>query len=352
MAKPLKDILSGVKSSKTVAGSTGTDPGVDYDPKNPAEQDFVAKHKVEVHADRVGNGDDVYKGKTKQAKYPKQDAKVYEETEELDEKSESFEKVMNKAKEKRKNNPKKHKIIAPVIDRSKTIRYSGDKERLGLHKEEAEELDENTKKRTAMGYDKDGNETGGIQVRSNRQALKLLKKHHPDKEERVTVKLFKGDAPKKGDKGGRVSHSKLAKEEVEINEISKKILKSYQKKATTSANRAHEKSEKESDAAMSTDGNKNPAKQAKHHANAAAAEKVLDKRKAGLKRAEKKVGKDSNKYKRSWWGEGTVEECKHEGGCGCSSKKLLLDKKTRKESAPGDTPIKFPSGAVGDEGRV
>lgn len=84
MAKSLKDILAGVKSSKTVPGSTGTQPGVDYDPKAPAEQDFVAKHKTEKHADRVGNSDDVYKGKTKEAKYPKQDAKVYEETEASD----------------------------------------------------------------------------------------------------------------------------------------------------------------------------------------------------------------------------------------------------------------------------
>lgn len=84
MAKSLKDILAGVKSSKVRAGSTGTEPGVDYDPKAPAEQDFVAKHKTEVHADRVGNGDDVYKGKTKEAKYKKQDAKVYEETEASD----------------------------------------------------------------------------------------------------------------------------------------------------------------------------------------------------------------------------------------------------------------------------
>lgn len=62
MAKSLKDILAGVKSSKVVTGSTGTDPGVDYDPKAPAEQDLVAKHKTEIHADRVGNGPEVYSG--------------------------------------------------------------------------------------------------------------------------------------------------------------------------------------------------------------------------------------------------------------------------------------------------
>jgi hypothetical protein len=60
MTKSLKDILAGVKTSTVVPGSTGTQPGVDYAPKAPAEQDVVKKHKVEKHADRVGNGDDVY----------------------------------------------------------------------------------------------------------------------------------------------------------------------------------------------------------------------------------------------------------------------------------------------------
>lgn len=60
MTKSLKDILAGVKTSTVVPGSTGTQPGVDYAPKAPAEQAVVKKHKVEKHADRVGNGDDVY----------------------------------------------------------------------------------------------------------------------------------------------------------------------------------------------------------------------------------------------------------------------------------------------------
>lgn len=60
MAKSLKDILNGVKASKVVPGSTGSDPGVDYAPKAPAEQEFVKKHSREKHADRVGNGDDIY----------------------------------------------------------------------------------------------------------------------------------------------------------------------------------------------------------------------------------------------------------------------------------------------------
>lgn len=60
MAKSLKDILSGKKASKVTPGSTGSNPGVDYAPKAPNEQEFVKLHKVEKHEDRVGNGDDVY----------------------------------------------------------------------------------------------------------------------------------------------------------------------------------------------------------------------------------------------------------------------------------------------------
>ena len=90
MAKPLKDILAGVRKSKVVPGSTGKDPGVDYAPKAKSEQDFVAQHEVEKHEDRVGNGDDVYKGTTKYAldkedkhghKKPK-DTKVYDKVSE------------------------------------------------------------------------------------------------------------------------------------------------------------------------------------------------------------------------------------------------------------------------------
>ena len=50
MAKPLSDILKGVKASKTEPGSTGSDPGVDYAPKAKAERDWVAdKNMVKVY---------------------------------------------------------------------------------------------------------------------------------------------------------------------------------------------------------------------------------------------------------------------------------------------------------------
>jgi len=82
MAKSLKDILAGTKSSK-VEKLNHKDM---YQWGSPDGLKFVDdKHPVEKHADRAGNGDDVYQGKTKPVKYPRQNEKVYEETEELDE---------------------------------------------------------------------------------------------------------------------------------------------------------------------------------------------------------------------------------------------------------------------------
>ena len=63
MVKALGDILKGIKSS--------TEEPLDLDdltiPPAKGSKEFLAKHKVQKHADRVGNGDDVYKGKTKKA---------------------------------------------------------------------------------------------------------------------------------------------------------------------------------------------------------------------------------------------------------------------------------------------
>jgi hypothetical protein len=92
MSKPLRSVapkdtkfdLKGVKSSSTSKLTLGDNPGVDYAPKAKAERDLVADHEIEKHADRVGNGDDVYKGKTKQVDMKKHgykspsDEKVYE----------------------------------------------------------------------------------------------------------------------------------------------------------------------------------------------------------------------------------------------------------------------------------
>jgi hypothetical protein len=64
MPKLLKDILAGVKSSKVTPGSVGKNPHVDYEPKAPAEQNWIKTHSIEKHDDRVGNGPEVYQGST------------------------------------------------------------------------------------------------------------------------------------------------------------------------------------------------------------------------------------------------------------------------------------------------
>jgi len=79
MAKSLKDILTGTKSS------TKTKVDLKDWEKSKDGQKFATKHTIEKHADRAGNSDDVYKGKTKEAKYDRQKDGVYEEVEELDE---------------------------------------------------------------------------------------------------------------------------------------------------------------------------------------------------------------------------------------------------------------------------
>lgn len=77
MAKPLRHV-TGVKSSKIEPMDLK-----DLD-KSPDGAKLDAKyHKIEKHADRAGNGDDVYKGTTKEAPYKK--AKVAEEVENIDE---------------------------------------------------------------------------------------------------------------------------------------------------------------------------------------------------------------------------------------------------------------------------
>jgi hypothetical protein len=84
MAKQLKSILNGVKSSKIDAGSTGDNPAVDYADKSKDIRDIVAKHKTEKHNDRVGN-ENSYKSNKSQADMKGhgnksgQDEKQYEE---------------------------------------------------------------------------------------------------------------------------------------------------------------------------------------------------------------------------------------------------------------------------------
>lgn len=58
MAKPLRKIApKGVNKSEEGPGSTGSDPGVDYDSKAKGGQDFVSKHKTKKKDDVNGNKD-------------------------------------------------------------------------------------------------------------------------------------------------------------------------------------------------------------------------------------------------------------------------------------------------------
>ena len=77
--------------------------------------------------------------------------------------------------------------------------------------------------------------------------------------------------------------------EEQINELSKKTLKSYTKKATTSMNRNNEKGEKEEDKSMSTNGEKYPEKQERHMKNAGKAYDIAGKREKGIKTAAAKL---------------------------------------------------------------
>ncbi len=75
----------------------------------------------------------------------------------------------------------------------------------------------------------------------------------------------------------------------QLDELSKKTLTSYVKKATTSSERSWDKASKEEDKAMSTDGNKYPEKQQRHNDNANKAISTWRKRESGLKMASKKL---------------------------------------------------------------
>jgi len=92
-----------------------------YRPKAEGEQDFVDKHVVIKHKDRNGNGDDLFKGKTKSVNRKKErhgydagdDEKVYEETEDLDELSKTkVSNYLNKAA------PSYDKATKEVVDGS------------------------------------------------------------------------------------------------------------------------------------------------------------------------------------------------------------------------------------------
>lgn len=78
-------------------------------------------------------------------------------------------------------------------------------------------------------------------------------------------------------------------QKVQLQELSKKTLKSYVKKATTAADRAGARGEKEEDKSMSTDGNKYPEKQKRHMDNASKEYTLQNKRETGVVNAKAKL---------------------------------------------------------------
>lgn len=104
---------------------------------------------------------------------------------------------------------------------------------------------------------------------------------------------FEAELLKRGVKDSNGNQTPLRKEEEQIDELDRKTLKSYQRKATTSRQRAWDKGDKEEDKSMSTDGTKYPEKQARHQANANVQHKIWNKREKGLGMVGKKLSKES-----------------------------------------------------------
>lgn len=372
MAKPLRDIaskapkegkLSGVKKSTTEPADIS-----DFNASS-GNQDFAKKHEIEKHEDRVGNGDDVYKGKTKKAEmkrhgYEKpEDEKIYEAKCNMTEagvmcevhgdKDCSSDKVPEAGVGKRgmiADKKKLQEVLTKKTPAGKVIsdfvhsddsRFSGDtkKQRIkralgayyGMHpeksvKEETEQLDEMpSQHRSAAGSGRN----------TNPNLSKLARKLSMEKPRyfRPKDKKSKAEERSEGEKlsaGVEVKRypagkAKGVKEEAEqIDEISKDLAGDYIKSASSSA------ANLKTDAAYANMTNDD-----------ARADKLVKKarnRQAGIYTA---VNKITDRAKVPANEELAMPML--EGG---------KKKKPQKESAPGDTPIRFPSGDVGDTGRV
>jgi len=121
-----------------------------------------------------------------------------------------------------------------------------------------------------------------------KKAAEMKKK----KDELMTSAKKEYDASQES-KGKINTKTFMKKEDVEhIDELSKKTLKSYVKKATTSELRHSTKGAKEEDKSMATDGMKYPAKQERHMKAAGASYAVADKRATGIKLAKQKMRED------------------------------------------------------------
>lgn len=114
--KQASDTIKGVRPSKTEPLSLGKDPGVDYKPKAPDEQEFVAKHSVQKWDDPNGNKSDVFQATN--IKYtldrPEEDrhGRNNEEAKKVNESSEEPPFTPDAPKQKRPNEPTTAKGLA------------------------------------------------------------------------------------------------------------------------------------------------------------------------------------------------------------------------------------------------
>lgn len=363
MAKPLRDIASKAPKEGKLSGvNKSTTEPEDISDFNAASgnQDFAKKHKVEKHADRVGNNDDTYKGKTKQTDMSKHgykkpaDEKVYEAMS-CESCGKSYEgescgcgsKVPQAGNGKRgmiadkkklqevltKKTPASEVISDFVHSKNKTFSGDSKKQRIkralgayyGMHKEE-EQLDEMpSQHRSPAGSGKNTNPNLSRLARklSMEKPRTFRPKGVPSKaEERSEGETLSAGKPVTRFPPGK---AKGIKEE-QIDEISKDLAGDYIKSASSSA------ANLKTDAAYSNMTNDD-----------ARANKLRDKarnRQAGIYTAVNKITGRSRVPANEELAMPMLEDGKK--------------KKTQKESAPGDTPMRFPSGNVGDSdtGRV
>jgi hypothetical protein len=125
-------------------------------------------------------------------------------------------------------------------------------------------------------------------VRQNTSPATDVTNPEDDSGENYKTSLKKDDSEKSP---GRGFSQKLGEDVDQIDELDKKTLKSYRRKAATHVDRLEKKADQEEDKAMSTDGNRNPDKQDRHSRNAKALFQKSRQRRKGLAMADKRLEK-------------------------------------------------------------
>lgn len=298
MAKPLRDIASKTPKESKLSGvkkSTTEPEDISDFNASSGNQDFAKKHKVEKHSDRVGNDKVPY-----------------------------------------------------TSDNQKYALDSKNEKRLGNKKGEAEKVYEAMKcESCGKSYEGESCGCGGKSVpeakpgkrgmiADKKKLQEVLTKKTPASEVisdfvHSKNKTFSGDSKKQRIKRALGAYYGMRKEESEqIDEISDALALSTAKGALKSINSADVNTDK---------GFATIQKRTKTQALA------LDKMNPDYKRLKAKVGTSEANAKDAAYKDAVKEENINE---------IAKKKKTQKESAPGDTPIRMPSGNVGDSdtGRI